>query len=64
MERGRRRAAIQGDVPNTAAPPAGCRFNNRCPLAFDRCFVEKPPLAAVAGGHRAACFLAGETVGA
>src|SRR5919108_607212 len=50
VERGRRRAAIQGDVPNTAAPPAGCRFNTRCPLAFDRCFVEKPPLAAVAGG--------------
>jgi oligopeptide/dipeptide ABC transporter ATP-binding protein len=64
LERGRRRAAIQGDVPNPAAPPAGCRFNTRCPLAFDRCFAEEPPLAAVGGGHRTACFLAGETGGA
>jgi oligopeptide/dipeptide ABC transporter ATP-binding protein len=64
VERGRRRAAIQGDVPNPAAPPAGCRFNTRCPLAFDRCFAEEPPLVAVGGGHRAACFLAGETAGA
>jgi peptide/nickel transport system ATP-binding protein len=64
VERGRRRAAIQGDVPNPAAPPAGCRFNTRCPLAFDRCFAEEPPLAAVDAGHRAACFLAGETGGA
>jgi peptide/nickel transport system ATP-binding protein len=63
VERGRRRAAIQGDVPNPAEPPRGCRFNTRCPLAFDRCFVEEPPLAPVGGGHRAACFLAGETTG-
>jgi peptide/nickel transport system ATP-binding protein len=59
-ERGRRRAAIQGDVPNPAQPPAGCRFNTRCPLAFDRCFAEEPPLAPVGHGHHAACFLADE----
>jgi hypothetical protein len=27
-------------------------------MAFDRCFVEEPPLAPVASGHTAACFLA------
>jgi oligopeptide/dipeptide ABC transporter ATP-binding protein len=58
LERGRRRAAMRGDVPNPADPPRGCRFNTRCPLAFDRCFVEEPPLMELAGGHRAACFLA------
>lgn len=58
VERGRRRVPIRGDVPNPAAPPNGCRFNTRCPLAFDRCFQEEPPLAALGGGHRAACFLA------
>jgi peptide/nickel transport system ATP-binding protein len=58
VERGRRRAAMRGDVPNPADPPRGCRFNTRCPLAFDRCFVEEPPLADVSGGHSAACFLA------
>jgi oligopeptide transport system ATP-binding protein len=63
VERGRRRVPIRGDVPNPAAPPNGCRFNTRCPLAFDRCFQEEPPLAALGGGHRAACFLAKPQMG-
>jgi peptide/nickel transport system ATP-binding protein len=58
VERDRRRAPIKGDVPNPAAPPNGCRFNTRCPLAFERCFQEEPPLAELGRGHRAACFLA------
>jgi oligopeptide/dipeptide ABC transporter ATP-binding protein len=58
VERNRRRAPIKGDIPNPANPPHGCRFNTRCPLAFDRCFQEEPPLAAVERGHLAACFLA------
>jgi len=58
VERGRRRAAMRGDVPDPADPPRGCRFNTRCPLAFDRCFVEEPPLLELGGGHQAACFLA------
>ncbi len=58
IERGRRRAPIRGDVPNPADPPHGCRFNTRCPLAFERCFQEEPPLADLGRGHRAACFLA------
>jgi peptide/nickel transport system ATP-binding protein len=64
VERGRRRAAMRGDVPNPAAPPRGCRFNTRCPLAFDRCFVEEPPLVRLADGHEAACFLAQPADGA
>jgi peptide/nickel transport system ATP-binding protein len=58
VERGRRRAAMRGDVPNPADPPHGCRFNTRCPLAFDRCFAEEPPLVELGAGHHAACFLA------
>jgi oligopeptide/dipeptide ABC transporter ATP-binding protein len=58
IERSRRRAPIKGDVPNPANPPHGCRFNTRCPLAFDRCFQEEPPLSALERGHLAACFLA------
>jgi oligopeptide/dipeptide ABC transporter ATP-binding protein len=58
VERSRRRAPIKGDIPNPAHPPEGCRFNTRCPLAFDRCFKEEPQLADLGRGHRAACFLA------
>ncbi|HEY8988826.1 MAG TPA: hypothetical protein VIM39_07365, partial [Candidatus Limnocylindrales bacterium] len=38
--------------------PPGCRFNPRCPYAFDRCRVEEPPLFDVGGGQSAACWLA------
>jgi peptide/nickel transport system ATP-binding protein len=58
VERARRRTPIQGDVPNPAHPPTGCNFNTRCPFAFDRCFVEEPPLYDLGPRHRAACFLA------
>ena len=58
VERPRTRAALRGDVPNPADPPRGCRFNSRCPLAFDRCFEEEPPLQDLGRRHQAACFLA------
>ena len=58
IERGRKRVAIQGDIPNPADPPKGCRFNTRCPLAFERCFEEEPPLTELGHSHLAACFLA------
>ena len=38
--------------------PTGCRFHPRCPLAFDRCTTEEPPLFDVGGGQSAACWLA------
>jgi oligopeptide/dipeptide ABC transporter ATP-binding protein len=47
---------IPGSPPRLDAMPAGCRFAPRCPHAFDRCQVERPPEYAVAGG-RASCFL-------
>ena len=36
----------------------GCRFHPRCPVAFDRCKVEEPPLFDLGGGQAAACWLA------
>jgi oligopeptide/dipeptide ABC transporter ATP-binding protein len=53
----RKRIVLSGDVPSPVNPPAGCRFHTRCPLAFDRCRVEAPPMKEVAPGHFAACHL-------
>ena len=50
------RAALEGSPPNLAAPPAGCRFHPRCPLAMDICRSEAPPMRSIGPGHRAACF--------
>jgi oligopeptide/dipeptide ABC transporter ATP-binding protein len=48
---------LPGEVPSPTAPPAGCRFHPRCPMAFDRCSVEPPVLRPVAAGHAVACHL-------
>jgi peptide/nickel transport system ATP-binding protein len=47
--------SIEGYPPDLVEPPAGCRFNTRCPFAIERCFHEEPPLMEVAPAHQAAC---------
>lgn len=50
--------SIGGMPPNLAFLPQGCRFNPRCPFAFDRCTREEPRLVSVNHGEAvAACFL-------
>jgi oligopeptide/dipeptide ABC transporter ATP-binding protein len=54
----RERIILQGDVPNPARPPAGCRFHPRCPLATDICRSEDPAfrnLGTEAQPHHVAC---------
>ncbi len=51
-------AFIPGTPPDLLAPPSGCRFRRRCPVAFDRC-GDDPPLREVAPGHAAACWRCG-----
>jgi peptide/nickel transport system ATP-binding protein/oligopeptide transport system ATP-binding protein len=53
----RERIILTGDVPSPLRPPPGCRFHTRCPLAFDRCKVEEPPLIDLGGEHYVACHL-------
>ncbi|MCX5512556.1 ABC transporter ATP-binding protein [Kaistia algarum] len=50
---------LPGDVPDPAAPPAGCRFHPRCPVAIERCAVEEPLRRPLGHGRTAACHLAG-----
>ncbi|NLS07140.1 ABC transporter ATP-binding protein [Rhizobium sp. P32RR-XVIII] len=52
------REALPGSPPNLGAPPAGCRFHPRCPLAMDICRRENPPMTTLAPDHRVACFAA------
>ncbi len=54
-EKRRKRIVLTGDIPSPVNPPSGCRFHTRCPVAFDRCVVEEPPLREYAPGHFAAC---------
>jgi oligopeptide/dipeptide ABC transporter ATP-binding protein len=51
----RPRARLTGDVPSAMAPPAGCRFNTRCPHATDLCRTVEPPAIEAAPGHVVAC---------
>ena len=46
---GKQRTAVQGEVPNPLNPPSGCAFHPRCPLANDRCRVERPHLLSIKG---------------
>jgi dipeptide transport system ATP-binding protein len=40
----RERIILKGELPSPFNPPTGCPFNPRCPLVFDRCRVERPPV--------------------
>jgi peptide/nickel transport system ATP-binding protein len=54
--------ALPGAPPNLSAPPPGCRFHPRCPLAMDICRRENPALTTLGPGHRVACFAASPEV--
>jgi oligopeptide/dipeptide ABC transporter ATP-binding protein len=54
----RERRKLEGDAPTPAAPPAGCRFHTRCPIAVEDCRGERPQLVEITPGHRVACIRA------
>jgi len=47
---------VEGEPPSPVNPPAGCRFNPRCPSASDRCRSEEPTMREVEPGHFVACY--------
>jgi peptide/nickel transport system ATP-binding protein len=55
----RRRYPRPESAPQAAAtplaPPMGCRFRIRCPLASERCATEQPQLREIRPNHQVAC---------
>ena len=63
VERARQRIMLEGDQPNPAEPPSGCKFHTRCPLFNtlpphhqQRCTGEVPELRPTGDDHMVACF--------
>jgi peptide/nickel transport system ATP-binding protein len=56
-QRNKSYSAIKGEIPSPLNPPKGCHFHPRCPLAFDRCRVERPALKKIGEQHISACHL-------
>ena len=46
---------IRGEIPSPLAPPPGCHFNPRCPIARDVCRADAPALETIGAGHDIAC---------
>jgi len=55
--RGERLAAIPGQAPDLAAPPAGCRFAPRCSHATDQCRTQEPTRVEADEFHSVACWV-------
>ena len=51
--------ALEGDLPSPMAPPSGCTFRTRCPIATQRCADEAPVLAPYAPGRLVRCHFPG-----
>ncbi|WP_299820370.1 dipeptide ABC transporter ATP-binding protein [uncultured Jannaschia sp.] len=51
------RQQVAGDLPSALAPPPGCAFHPRCPMAEARCRIDRPELRRV-GGSEVACHFA------
>lgn len=59
----RTRVPLVGEVPSPSAPPPGCVFSTRCPLAVDYCRTEVPELREITPNHWVACHLADQDGG-
>jgi oligopeptide/dipeptide ABC transporter ATP-binding protein len=57
-KRGQELDVIKGVVPNPFRMPPGCKFEPRCPYAWDLCRTSEPELVAVPGRKsHSRCFL-------
>jgi oligopeptide/dipeptide ABC transporter ATP-binding protein len=49
-------AVLPGEIPSPLDPPAGCRFQTRCPRAEARCRAAEPPLVEERPGSWVRCY--------
>ena len=49
---------VKGEIPSPLAPPPGCHFHPRCPIAQARCRTERPEPIEVDPGHWSRCHYA------
>ena len=59
VTRNKKRIEIKGEVPSPINPGPGCLFADRCPLATERCFKERPERKMVEEHHYVSCFEVG-----
>ena len=55
LEKNKKRTVLVGDLPSPLAPPSGCVFRTRCPIAEGLCAKEKPELLDIGDSHQVAC---------
>jgi peptide/nickel transport system ATP-binding protein len=53
----RERLILQGETPNAADIPSGCRFHPRCPVGIEGCKEVDPQLIEVTPEHEVSCLL-------
>jgi oligopeptide/dipeptide ABC transporter ATP-binding protein len=58
------RQILEGDTPNPADSPTGCKFSGRCPLAEARCTAEEPAMRTLDDGRMVRCHLVEDDMGA
>lgn len=51
----RKKTILEGEIPSSMDPPAGCPFSTRCVTASERCLTDKPNLVDIGNGHYVAC---------
>ena len=49
--------SVANETASPVSSSVGCPFYYRCPVAIDRCSLEKPQLREIAANHLASCHL-------